>query len=187
MSRDTLWNPREAFASRKPEYVVERQRARLAEMVAYARVKSSYYRELYRGLPERIEDPTLLPVTEKKRLMDRFDDWVTDRDVTIDKVRAFISDPNLIGERFLGKYLVATTSGTTGTPGIFVLDDEHIRRGAAAARTAFGQWLSWGDVIRVLVQGARVAVLHATGGHFVSVASVTPHAALQPCSLEDPP
>ncbi len=38
-----------------------------------------YYKELYQGLPDRIEDPKLLPVTDKKKLMARFDDWATDR------------------------------------------------------------------------------------------------------------
>lgn len=53
--------------------IVERQRARLADMVAHARAHSPYYRELYQGLPERVADPTLLPVTDKKKLMARFD------------------------------------------------------------------------------------------------------------------
>ena len=91
---------------------------RLAEMVAHARTHSAFYRELYRYLPERVEDPALLPVTTKKELMARFDDWVIDREVTLEKVRAFISKPELVGEKFLGQYLVAMTSGTTGTPGI---------------------------------------------------------------------
>jgi hypothetical protein len=39
------------------------QQARLAELVAYARQHSAYYRDLYRELPEHIEDVTLLPVT----------------------------------------------------------------------------------------------------------------------------
>lgn len=42
--------------------LAQRQRARLAEMVAFARVRSRYYIELYRNLPERIDDPALLPV-----------------------------------------------------------------------------------------------------------------------------
>jgi len=58
--------------------------------------------------------------------MARFDDWTTDREVTIGKARAFAENSDLIGERFLGKYTLATTSGTTGTPGIFVLDDRTI-------------------------------------------------------------
>ena len=151
----------------------QRQRARFAEMVDHARANSPYYRELYRDVPQRVEDVTLLPVTDKRKLMARFDDWVTDGEVTLEKVRKFIEDPSLIGERFLGKYLVATTAGTTGTPGIFVLDDRHINAGMLGVREAFGKWLSIGDFMKVVVRGARIATLHATGGHFVSVASFT--------------
>lgn len=85
-----------------PSAIAQRQRARLAEIVAFARVNSPYYRQLYQNLPERVEDPTLLPVTDKKKLMAHFDDWVTDREVTLDKVRQFISNPDLVGEKFLG-------------------------------------------------------------------------------------
>lgn len=137
-----------------------------------ARVHSPYYREFYDGLPERVEDPSLLPATDKKKLMARFEDWATDGEATMEKVRRFIGDPSLVGERFLGKYLVATTAGTTGTPGIFVLDDRHIRTGTLAARQALAKWLSLGDLVKVLIRGARIAVLHATGDHFISVATV---------------
>ena len=171
MSGGLAWTLPEAFASRQPAKVAERHA--LAGAVAFARAHSPYYRELYRDLPERVEDPTLLPVTSKKKLMARFDDWATDREVTIEKVLGFIQDPSLVGQKFLGKYLVATTAGTTGTPGIFVLDDRHLRTGALAARQALGKWLSFGDVVKVLARGARIAVLHATNGHFVSVASFT--------------
>lgn len=82
-------------------------------MVAFARAHSPYYRELYRDLSERTDDPTLLPITRKTELMARFDDWVTDSEVTVEKVRALVDDPDRIGERFLGRYIVATTSGTT--------------------------------------------------------------------------
>ena len=72
-------------------------------MVAFTRENSPYYREFYRGLPQDIEDPKLLPVTDKKKLMARFDDWSSDREVTIEKVRAFVDNPELIGARFLGR------------------------------------------------------------------------------------
>ncbi len=173
MSRGLTSTLREASVFRERTKVAERQRARLAEAVAYARTHSPYYRELYRDLPERVEDPTLLPVTSKKKLMARFDDWATDREVTIEKVRRFIEDPSLIGEKFLGKYLVATTAGTTGTPGIFVLDDRQFKAGRAGLRRAFGDWLTFWDFIKILPRGMRTAALHATGGHFVSVATVT--------------
>lgn len=74
MSEGLLWTLREAFASRKPETVARRGRARLTEAVASARANSPYYRELYEGLPERVDDVTLLPVTGKQKPMARFDD-----------------------------------------------------------------------------------------------------------------
>lgn len=149
----------------------QRQRARLAEIVAYARAHSPYYRELYQHLPEMVDDPALLPVTDKKKLMARFDDWVTDREVTIEKARAFIAKPDLIGGRFLDKYLLATTSGTTGTPGIFVLDDRWWNVNLALSTRMMMTWLSVGDFIRVFARGMRTATPIATGGHFIAYAS----------------
>jgi phenylacetate-CoA ligase len=148
--------------------VLERQARRFADMVAFARANSPYYRELYQGLPERIEDPTQLPVTSKKRLMSRFDDWAVDRDVTLERARTFIDNPDLIGERFLGKYTVVTTSGTTGTPGIFILDDRTMAVVNAVAFRMLSSWLTAADVFKLLVGGGRMSMVMATGGHFAS-------------------
>ncbi|MEO2092267.1 MAG: phenylacetate--CoA ligase family protein, partial [Gemmataceae bacterium] len=165
MGEGLLFTLREAFASRKPARVAERQRARLAEVVAHARADSPYYRELYRDLPERVEDPTLLPVTSKRELMARFDAWATDREVTIDKARAFAENPDLIGERFLDRYTLDTTSGTTGTPGIFVLDDPSMAVTKAMAVRTLRAWLGVGDLARILVRGRRMAMTIASGSH----------------------
>ncbi len=175
MSESVLWLLLDSRRARKqgPAAIAQQRRARLSEMVAYARARSPCYCEFYRDLPERVGDPALLPVTDKKTLMARFDDWVTDRDVMIEKVRQFIEDPSLIGAPFLGKYTVATTSGTTGTPGIFVLDYGHLAVGLASIGFEFAQWLSAIDVLKLLFRGMRIAAVHATGGHYASVAGVT--------------
>ena len=73
------------------------------------------------GLPEHIEDVTWLPVTNKGALMAHFDEVATEPAVTLAAVQEFVADPACIGRRFAGKYLVATT----GTRGIFVLDDRY--------------------------------------------------------------
>ncbi len=151
-----------------PMAVTHRQRARFTEMVTFVRAHSPYYRELYRGLPERIDDPARLPVTSKKELMGRFDDWATDRDVTGDRVRAFVDNPDLIGESFLDKYTVATTSGITGTRGIFVTDEQSLAVTNALALRALSAWLGIGDVVRIIAGGGRMATVMATGGHFAS-------------------
>ena len=168
MSESLLWLVIDSRRARKlgSAAIMQRQRERLAEMVAFARANSPYYRELYRDLPEQVDDLTLLPVTSKKKLMARFDDWATDREVTIEKVRAFVGNLDLIGERFLGKYTVATTSGTTGTPGIFLLDDRALAVTNALGLRMVSAWLGVGDVIRIVARGGRTAMVCATGGHY---------------------
>lgn len=148
--------------------ISKRQRDRLVEIVAFARANSPYYRELYRELPERVDDPTLLPVTDKKELMDHFDNSVTDREVTLEKARVFVDDPNQIGAQFLGKYTVAITSGTTGTRGIFLQDNRALAVTKALAVRMLNDWLTAGDLFKILAGGGRLAMVNATGGHFAS-------------------
>ncbi|PKW18187.1 phenylacetate--CoA ligase family protein [Saccharopolyspora spinosa] len=152
-----------------PAGIARHQRAHLVDLVAHARANSVYYRELYRDLPDGVDDPTLLPVTSKKELMARFDDWVTDREVTREKVEAFVADSDVVGMRFLDKYLVATTSGTSGLRGLFLLDDRSMNMEGALGTRARGM-LSVGDAVRMLARGGRTAIVTAPGGHFFTVA-----------------
>lgn len=151
-----------------PASIALRQRSRFAEMVAFARTNSPYYRELYKHLPADINDPALLPVTDKKQLMASFDDWVTDRSVTLASVRALVEDADRIGERFLGKYTVATTSGTTGARGMFVVDDRTMVVTNAIAFRLITSWLGVGDILRLVARGGRMAMIMAAGGHFAT-------------------
>ena len=166
------WDARRA-RRKDPEALRRRQRERLAELVAFAREHSAYYRRLYQGLPERIEDVTALPVTDKRQLMAHFDEVATDPAVTLAAVQEFVADPARIGERFAGRYLVATTAGTTGTRGLFVLDDRYraVTSGMMARLSA--GWLSGRDLVRLTVRGGRFAAVVATGGHFLAVATST--------------
>ena len=156
----------------KPAYE-QRQRERLAEIVAFARAHSPYYKDLYQGLPELIEDPKLLPVTDKKKLMARFDDWATDRNITLEKVRTFTSNLNLIGEPFLEKYVVATTSGTTGTPGIFIIDERALRVTNALVLRMVISWFTFWDLIKIIAGGFRMAMICAFGGHYAEITAAT--------------
>lgn len=154
--------------------VERRQRARLADMVAYARQHSAYYNDAYQRLPSRVEDVSLLPVTSKRKLMPRFDEWVTDATVKLAEVRAFVDDPARVGEKFAGKYRVGTSSGSSGFRGIFLLDKRSTTVTSAATLRAFGGWLGRDGIARAIAGGGRVAMVIATGGHYGS-STVAPH------------
>ncbi|WP_214406404.1 phenylacetate--CoA ligase family protein [Pseudonocardia lacus] len=171
------WLLRDLRAARRggPAAVAARQRARLADLVARARAGSPYYRELYRDLPERVDDPRALPVTDKVALMGRFDDWSTDRAVTLDAVRAFVGRTDTIGAPFLGRHLVVTTSGTSGVRGVFVQDERMFRvLSAITAGRSTGQFLRGPrDYARLLRNGGRTAALWATDGHYAGYATAS--------------
>src|SRR3712207_300277 len=153
-----------------PPAATSRQRARLAETVAFARERSPYFRKLYRGLPSQVSDLRLLPPVRKADLMDNFDEWVTDPDVTRGDLEAFVADPSLIGHEYLNRYMAWTTSGTTGTPAILVHDRRSLAVMSALSVTrVVPAWMSPGDLLEFLRRGGRAASVWATGGHFFGV------------------
>lgn len=170
MSENTLSLLLDARRAMKqgPAAIAARQRMRLEQAARHARTHSRYYRELYKELPDRIEDVALLPVTSKKELMAQFDAWVTDPEATLEKARGFAEREDLIGEKFLDRYTLSTTSGTTGTRGVFLLDDRTMAVTQAVAFRMLSSWLGFGDVMKILGGGGRTSMVMATGGHFAS-------------------
>ena len=74
-----------------------------------------------------------------------------------------------IGVDLLGRYVVVTTSGSTGVPTLLVQDRRAIAvmTGLAYART--GGLLTPRLVARHLRRGGRQAAVFATGGHFLTI------------------
>lgn len=149
--------------------IARRRQERLAALVSYARAHSRYFAELYRDVPEPCTDAGQLPVATKAELMRHFDDWATDPAVTTEQVEAFIADPSLIGHDYLDRYVVCTTSGSTGTPAILVHD-----HGALVVYNVLGYvrslpvFLSTLRNLGALLRGrGRLASVFVTGGHFL--------------------
>ncbi len=153
-----------------PEMLASRQKERLNELVAFARTNSRFYAEKYRGLPETISDVRQLPPVTKPELMERFDEVITDPAVRKTEVQKHITDLNNLGKPFLGKYMVWTTSGTTGTPGIF-LEDKNWDAVISAVNVLRigGEWYNWGVIKGMLKAGGNSASVFAGNGHFFGV------------------
>ena len=153
-----------------PDAITRIQRQRLASLVRHARTASPYYRSLYRGLPDNVDDAPLLPPVGKRDLMAHFDDWVTDPAITLSALKSdFLDDLQLVGYPYLGKYHVMTTSGTTGEPAIVIHDRDSWNVLHVLARTRPHPLAGKGDGRQLLTRGIRVATLYATGGHYGGV------------------
>lgn len=138
---------------------------RVRELVRYAREHSPFYRELYADVPEDFELSDLPPVT-KPQMMASFDDVLTDREITMKKIESFTCDPDNIGRKIDGKYLVFKTSGSTGVPAVILYDDQAIDVSSAVA--AFRTFARKEDLKSFMKHGKKTAGVFADHGFYLA-------------------
>jgi phenylacetate-CoA ligase len=146
--------------------------ARFRRLVAHASLRSTYYANVIRlrGIDIARCVPTDFPMLTKSTLMANFDQLVTDRRITKQRIDNFLSrstDPN---ELLFDEFHVLHTSGTSGEVGYFVYSKSdwyrgmmvtrrRERRAAPSLKRKFGRF--------------RLGFYGATGGHFAGVSMAT--------------
>lgn len=150
------------------------RRQRLDALIGYARANSPYYAKLYEGLPDAPELCNLPPVT-KPELMKHWDEWVTDRDVTISDAQNFMSTKENLGRKLSGKYQVYTTSGSTGNPLVMLCDSTtaNVTNGISFCRA----YARAEDMKAFIAKGGRSIGIYADSGFYLGNGSI--HAKLR--------
>lgn len=145
------------------------QQLRLQELVAYVKKNSPYFARLYQGIDD---DCPLsgLPVTNKADMTKHFDEWFTDRSVTREAVDRFMSDLSNVGKKLKGKYLVYTTSGSTGIPCIVLYDDTSIN--VSSAIGVLRSFARKKDMKSFVKSGGKTLALFADNGFYLGSGSV---------------
>ncbi len=148
------------------------QQQKLRELCAFAVQHSPFYAHHYRQTPMPGGDLRELPPVTKPLLMAHFDEWVTDTAVTLAGVKEFIANPSLVGHLYLDRFAVFTTSGTTGTPGIFLHERDALT--VYDLLWLWRGWRAWLGIRRLLDTwrpAFREVFLVATGAHFGGTAT----------------
>ena len=101
------------------EQLVAHQASSLERLRAYANAHSPFYQRFHAGL----RDAPLheLPVLTKTQVMEQFDELVTDRRIRRIDVERHVASLRE-DERYLDRYWVTATSGSTGRRGLFLYD-----------------------------------------------------------------
>jgi phenylacetate-CoA ligase len=129
----------------------------LKKLRAYAYTHSPFYQKFHQGLMDRPLNE--LPILTKAMLMENFDELVTDPSIRLEQVREFASG-DADKRRYLERYWVTATSGSSGHPGFFLFNElEWITVIASFAR---GQ--EW--------SGAKVNLLRRR--RMATIASISP-------------
>ncbi|MBN2361370.1 MAG: phenylacetate--CoA ligase family protein [Deltaproteobacteria bacterium] len=161
-----LW--RERFWS--PVQFSVYQRRRLSRLVRHAAEHVPLYRSLYAGIdPDRFE-LTDLPPIDRDLMRRNFASTVADERIALDDVLTHLAQVGITGGQLRGRYLVASTSGTTGEVGYLLCQQRDWARqlGVLFARLLRGR-LHPTNVLRFGPwRRYRMAYVVATGGPFIT-------------------
>jgi phenylacetate-CoA ligase len=141
---------------------------RLGDLLNHVLAKSKFYRRYYQehGITiDKVDKVTLrdIPLTDKKIMMEHYDDLVCDPTLKREDLEKFISDPCNRGKKYRNSYQVIHTSGSSGAIGLFVYGAND------------WDWLRALTVTRVsktevnLFRKTRLAFIGATDGHYAGI------------------
>lgn len=145
------------------------QQKRLRELISHAKRNSPYYARLYRDIDENTPLENL-PTVNKTAMMNNFDDWFTDRSITREKVDEFMADVSNVGKKLDGKYLVYSTSGSTGNPCIVLYDDSV--NNVASAIGVLRSFAEAENMKKFIKHGGKTVALFADNGFYLGCGSV---------------
>jgi putative adenylate-forming enzyme len=95
------------------------QQQSASKLRSWALARSPFYRRFHRGLDGKpLSD---LPILTKAILMENFDELVTDPSIRLAEIESFLQSMSA-GQLFRGRYVVLSTSGSTGRRGIFLFN-----------------------------------------------------------------
>ncbi|MEG2460658.1 MAG: AMP-binding protein [Clostridia bacterium] len=147
------------------EEIKNLQNKRLKKLVEYAKQNSPYFKDLYAGIDKdfNLEE---LPITNKIDMIKNFDSWITDSNISMQKIEEFTSDIENVGRMIDGKYLIFKTSGSTGNPAIVLYDKQNIE--VASAVAAFRTFARKEDFKAFMKNGKRTAGVFANYGFYLA-------------------
>ena len=111
--------------------LLRHQQECLDALVRHAMRHSPFYRELLSGVVRNGPvELSRLPVLDKTRMMEHYDELVTDPRIKRDELLAWVEGLEQ-DELYLGEYRAMSTSGSSGRKGLFVYDEQGWRTIAA--------------------------------------------------------
>ncbi|MCX7942987.1 MAG: hypothetical protein N2746_00530 [Deltaproteobacteria bacterium] len=167
---------REKYFSR--ERILRLRDKKLRSIIKYAYKNSPLYRRLYQNIDLEKAKITDLPVVNKELILKHLQDSLTKRGITRDEIILFAHDPDSVGKYFKGKYVLSTTSGTTGVIGYFIMSQWQwiVQKGVEFARLLKHR-LSLPYIYKYTVKTKlRWAMIVASEGHYITylLARLTP-------------
>ena len=128
--------------------------ARLKNLLLETNEKNALFRKMYEGIDLNsitLDNLSSLPPTNKLFLQEHFDEWVINPDLKEEKVNAFLSQKENYLKKYLRKYSIYQTSGTTGAP-VTVINN-NAERNILMTTAIYRTYYSLGEIIKIAKTG----------------------------------
>ena len=146
------------------EQVHTLQENKLRKLLLYAYEHSAYYRETFEAAgitANQINTAPLeqFPTLNKELLMEHYDEIVTDTNVKQSELRSFGEKSSDSMDRYLGKYHVVHSSGSTGVPRYFLYDEQAWEEVIISVICGALWELSFRDILKLLAKNREFSIL----------------------------
>ncbi len=156
------YNQTKEYSKMKPRDRVQLRKKRLYDLVTYAKENSPFYAAYYDDLPKNFTIRDLMP-TNKEMLFGDYDNWSTDREVTLASLEEHMAGDDA-DKLYLGKYYMSSTSGTEGERVVSLFDENAA---LIMSTTYLNRAFPKKDALRsFLLKGGRAASIYTTGNAF---------------------
>lgn len=147
------------------------QQKKLRKILKYAYHHSQYYHKTFTeaGITEKNINSIPLskfPTINKTTLIQNFDNIVTQKELSQQKLIDFDNDNNKDKRTFKNKYHVVHSSGSTGKPAYFVYDNQAWESMLIGVIRAALWNMSMPQILKYLLQKPRILYIAATDGRY---------------------
>lgn len=146
--------------------ITKLQQKRLRKLVKYAKQNSKFFAKLYNNIDLNSFNLHDLPILNKRTMMENFDEYVTDRNITMKKINEYTKNIDNVGRMLNNKYLIFKTSGSTGYPATILYDKQNID--VASAVAAFRTFARKEDFSKFMKNGKKTAGVFANYGFYLA-------------------
>ncbi|MBR1422736.1 MAG: phenylacetate--CoA ligase family protein [Ruminococcus sp.] len=153
------------------------QQKRLRRMLRFAFEHSRYYRAAFRaaGISGQNIDKMPIerfPTIDKQVLIERFEDIITVKDITQEKMRRFDTKENA-GKNLYCKYHIVHSSGSTGLPAYFLYDNRAWDTMLIGIIRAALWNMSMPEILRFKQQNPKILYIAAVDGRYGGATAVS--------------
>lgn len=153
------------------EEINDLKRRKLTKLLEYVWDNSIYYKRSFEqaGISRDMLKTiglSQIPIVDKKKFMDNFDEIVTDKYITQEDLREFDKLNTVSTISYAKKYHIVHSSGSTGKPAYYVYDDKAWSTMLAGSIRAVLWDMTLPQILKLLIKRPRIAYIAAIDGRY---------------------